>query len=81
MLVTLPCENGRKERKIQMTKGTIQSVKRKKQKSNGNPGWQDRRNVTDINNPFYFKPKNVIKLIAEDAIAGVHFCVKILQPP
>lgn len=27
-----------------------------------------------------FQAKNSIKLIADDQIAGIHFCVKILQP-
>ena len=33
------------------------------------------------NSPFHFSSQNAIKLNADDAIAGVHFCVKILQPP
>ena len=38
-----------KRGKIQMAKGKIQSVKRDKQKSNSDQGWQDGGNVTDIN--------------------------------
>ena len=28
-----------------------------------------------------FHAKNATKLIADDAILGVHFCIKIFQPP
>jgi len=40
LLIALPCANG-KRKKIQTAEGTVQSEKREKQKSNGNPGWQD----------------------------------------
>jgi len=42
LLVALPCANG-KRGKTQTVEGTVQSKKREreKQKSNGNPGWQD----------------------------------------
>ena len=32
-----------------MAKQTVQSDTREKQKSKGNPGWQDGENMTDIN--------------------------------
>ena len=52
LLVTLPYENVKSEgkrEKIQMTKGTIQSAKREKQKSNGNLDWQGRGNMRGVN--------------------------------
>ena len=48
----LPRENEKSEGKsgkTQMAKRTVQSKTREKQKSNGNPGWQDGGNMTDIN--------------------------------
>ena len=36
---------------------------------------------TRYDSPFHFQAKNAIKLNADDAITGVHFCVKLLQPP
>ena len=45
----LPRENEKSDGKRGKTQMAKQTVQREKQKSNGNPGWQDGGNMTDIN--------------------------------
>ena len=41
-------ERVREERKTQKAEGTVQSEEREKHKSNKNPDWQGRQNMTGI---------------------------------
>ena len=47
LLISLPCKNGKNKERLRWLREQYR-VRRGKQKSNRNPDWQDRGNMTDI---------------------------------